>query len=271
MLLFFAFSDNQWLSIIINDISQNYLVRRFFGKSDMKYKSDTRNTANSRLAHLWPNFRVISFSWHSSEAFPCIGTGACRFPRSDACNVALRTVSEHFLIRRDIAIFFVIFFYSINISLIIRWESSWRTMLTRWTGWSSASIWQKTSSTTSRECRLCFPVFCRPSRYRWEQTTPFTVFLAVKGLAQAVQDTFLFQAISWYRIFTLNLLFFYTPLVYETKISLWGNYVSWLSYMHLFDNIPPLQKHYTTFAALSWSLVHLTLMEWGRGIGGMAK
>ena len=43
------------------------------------------------------------------------------------------------------------------------------------------------------------------------------------------------------------------------------------NHLHLFDNIPCLQKYYITFAALSWSLVHLTLMEWGRGIGGMAK
>ena len=44
-----------------------------------------------------------------------------------------------------------------------------------------------------------------------------------------------------------------------------------LSHILSFDNIPCLHERYSTFAALSWSLVHLTLMEWGRGIGGMAK
>ena len=225
-------------------------MRYFCGTSetsdttDKSGTSDTRNTANSRLAHLWPNFRVISFSWHSSEAFPCIGTGACRFPRSDACNVALRTVSEHFLIRRDIAIFFVIFFYSINISLIIRWESSWRTMLTRWTGWSSASIWQKTSSTTSRECRLCFPVFCRPSRYRWEQTTPFTVFFGSERLDTG--STRYFPLPSYFLISNIHIeLTVFTLLLFMKLRFLYG-VITWADYLIcIFLTIFPVYRSIT--------------------------
>ena len=35
------------------------------------------------------------------QAFPCIGTGACKFPRSEACEVALRTVRRFLESRED--------------------------------------------------------------------------------------------------------------------------------------------------------------------------